>query len=119
MTADQVICAKNDDFHRLSNWDLSTDTQLKIFISHGDDLDNMVLGMSHILADGRGFLQYLYLLSAFYNEEKIDRRLRNHRDIKIVLKSAPFFLPKGYKVKSKAVCTNHNGNKKRIAELGR
>lgn len=112
LTVDDVICVKNDDVYRDSKWDLSADTQLKIFISHRDHLDHMIIGMSHILADGRGFLQYLYLLSAIYNDEKKDIRFKNHRDIKIVMKHAPFFLPKGPRMKNKTVCANHNGNKK-------
>lgn len=66
LTVNDVICVKNDDVYRDSKWDLSVDTQLKIFISHRNHLEHLVIGMSHILADGRGFLQYLYLLSAIY-----------------------------------------------------
>ena len=33
---------------------------------NGDE-NEITIGMSHILTDGEGFLQYLYLLASLYN----------------------------------------------------
>ncbi|MDO4313294.1 MAG: hypothetical protein Q4C52_09425, partial [Eubacteriales bacterium] len=67
LTAEQVICGEHDAFSVQAEWDLSVDTQLKISILPEEDAEQLVIGMSHVLADGKGFLQYLYLLSAIYN----------------------------------------------------
>lgn len=45
--------------------DLQCSTQLIIFYTEGKK--EAVVGMSHILCDGYGFLQYLYLLTDLYN----------------------------------------------------
>ena len=46
----------------------------------------LVIGMSHLLADGSGFLQYLYLLCHLYNGRKLPYTLKNRRDIAYLLK---------------------------------
>lgn len=61
-------------------WDLSHRPQLQICISRQKQQDVVVVGMSHILTDGEGFLQYLYLLAALYNEESPDFPLGNCRE---------------------------------------
>ena len=43
--------------------------------------------MSHILADGKGFLQYLYLLAGIYNGGQRDKPLHNARDLSPLLKN--------------------------------
>ena len=48
-------------------WDLSRKPQLQISIHRTGQRDTVIVGISHILADGNGFLQYLYLLSSLYN----------------------------------------------------
>lgn len=67
-------------------WDLSKDTQLKIFVRKESKIDVVTIGMSHILTDGAGFLQYLYLLAALYNGQQIKDNLKNNRNISYILK---------------------------------
>lgn len=75
-------CHKPDEGWR---WDLSTGPQLKIGIIHKAGKNSVLIGMSHILSDGTGFLQYLYLLAALYNGDPVPRELVNVRDIALIL----------------------------------
>lgn len=95
LTADQVICKGKDASDVRLDWDLSSDVQLKIWILAENNAENLVIGMSHIVTDGSGFLQYLYLLCAIYNGEKPDAEAKNNRDIKMVFRDMPFFLSPG------------------------
>lgn len=86
-TADNVIMlddSKNNKSGYLK-WDLSCDTQLKIKYSAKNGHSFMIIGISHILSDGRGFLQYLYLLSDLYNQKPISMHLHNSRNVKEIL----------------------------------
>lgn len=67
-------------------WDLSHRPQLQISICRQEKRDIIVFGMSHILTDAEGFLQYLYLLAALYNGQTFNLPLHNHRDITPILK---------------------------------
>lgn len=67
-------------------WDLSHKPQLQISICRQDTGDIILFGMSHILTDANGFLQYLYLLSALYNRQTFNLPLHNHREIAPILK---------------------------------
>lgn len=67
-------------------WNLENDTQLKIFYS--EDGRNVIIGISHILCDGNGFLQYLYMLSDFYNDRIIKQDVKNIREITPLMKDA-------------------------------
>ncbi len=66
-TVNDVFFTGNDEEGFISAWDLSTDTQLKIFMMQDNNIWNLTIGMSHVLTDGVGFLQYLYLLASIYN----------------------------------------------------
>lgn len=88
-TADRVICTGAHTDEDIFDWDLSSDVQMKIWIRRGKDSENLVIGMSHIVTDGNGFLQYLYLLCAIYNGEEPGADLKNERDIKAALEKAP------------------------------
>lgn len=68
-------------------WDLSTKPQLQININRQEKQDIVIIGMSHILTDGVGFLQFLYLLSFFYNEPCADFPYDNHRAIAPLLEN--------------------------------
>lgn len=68
-------------------WDLSRKPQLQINIRRQERQDIVTVGMSHILTDGKGFLQYLYLLAALYNGQSCDLPLRNHRELSLALKN--------------------------------
>lgn len=62
-------------------WDLSAKPQLQINIDRQEKQDMITIGMSHILTDGGGFLQFLYLLSFLYNEPYADFPYSNQREI--------------------------------------
>jgi len=82
-TVEQVI--NNGD---MKNWDLSIDPQIKISIISHFDHDQVIIGMSHILCDGNGFIQYLYLLSKLYNGKEKEKK-HNVRNIKQALQKIP------------------------------
>lgn len=63
-------------------WDLSSQPQLKIIVLRGGKI---IFCMSHILSDGAGFLQYIYLLTALYNGACPEEYLKNNRDISRLL----------------------------------
>jgi len=44
-------------------------TQLKIRVVHNEDSDSLIVGMSHVVTDGRGLIQYISLLAAAYDDE--------------------------------------------------
>lgn len=61
----KIIPAKN--CYEELIWDLYTGPQLKITVCHQGTGDRLQIAMSHILADGAGFQQYLVLLCKCYN----------------------------------------------------
>lgn len=67
-------------------WDLSEDTQLKIIVYPQNEGTHIVVGISHILCDGKGFLQYLYLLANLYNDRKVNESIKNQRAVSPYLK---------------------------------
>ena len=85
-TARQAVRLQKTDevFH--PQWDLSQNTQLQITIHPETGQDTITVGISHLLTDGAGFLQYLYLLAALYNG-KNPGNLINCRDITPLLKT--------------------------------
>lgn len=112
LTVEHIFCTANDPSGSFPDWDLATDAQLRIFVSEESDTEDITVGMSHILADGSGFLQYLYLLSAIYNEEPLDRDLKNCRDIKGILKQVPFFpLQRHSGIKKRQTCKHSQAAK--------
>lgn len=68
-------------------WDLSQCPQLRITIYREERKDTVLIGMSHILTDGNGFLQYLYLLASLYNGKSPAVHLQNKREIAPLLKN--------------------------------
>ncbi len=83
LTVDDTILLGNNLFW----WDLSKKPQLQINICRQERQDIIVIGISHILTDGEGFLQYLYLLSHLYNKQHSNLTLYNHRKLDLVLKN--------------------------------
>lgn len=67
-------------------WDLSEDTQLKIIVYPQNAGTHIVVGISHILCDGKGFLQYLYLLADLYNGREVNESIKNQRKVSPYLK---------------------------------
>lgn len=70
-------------------WDLGAGPQLKIGLRREAGGSSVLIGMSHILSDGAGFLQVLYLLAALYNGDCEPVSGENERDIGAVLRAAP------------------------------
>ena len=77
LTKDDVVLQEKT----LLDWDLSVKPQVQINISRQEKQDIVTIGMSHILTDGEGFLQFLYLLSLLYNEPYADFPYSNYRAI--------------------------------------
>ena len=67
-------------------WDLEHGTQVKIHVGHGPDTDSMVIGISHILSDGMGLMQYTSLIADAYNG--VLPQVRNHRSLAPILAAA-------------------------------
>lgn len=83
LTVDDTVFLRNN----LYFWDLSSRPQLQINICRQGEQDIVTFGMSHILTDAEGFLQYLYLLAMLYNERLFSLPLHNCRKIAPVLKT--------------------------------
>lgn len=107
-TVNDVFYTGNAEGDFISGWDLSADTQLKIFISQNNNSWNITIGMSHVLTDGAGFLQYLYLLSSIYNGITLPAGLLNVRDMDVLVNKIPFCIKKGQDyVWKKAICRDY------------
>lgn len=78
-TAEDVVIPDAAEWTPLLRPDLSRDPQLRILLT--PDRESVAVVMSHILTDGAGFLQYLYLLASLYNGERADGCLRNVREL--------------------------------------
>lgn len=66
-----------DDFD-FSTWDITKHPQLQIQIKHDSTFDEMRIGCSHILTDGNGAMQFLYLICKCYNQIPITIRNERH-----------------------------------------
>lgn len=73
--------------------DLSSHPQLQILITPKEGHHLVTVVMSHILADGEGFLQYLYLLAEIYNKRHLDQDIQNVRNISPLLENICVFAP--------------------------
>jgi len=80
-TASDVVQTGKEQFEQGWKWDFSKSTQLKLLVCDGE----FIAGISHILCDGEGFLQYLYLLASLYDGAKPDETICNRRDISLLL----------------------------------
>ena len=85
LTADGVILTGSHVFGWGWRWDLSTGPQLRIEITQEAGKSSVLIGISHILSDGAGFLQYLYLLAALYNGDPVPCELANVREVGPIL----------------------------------
>lgn len=73
--------------------DLSKRPQLQIILTPERNQEHAVFVMSHILADGKGFLQYLYLLAYLYNGGRLNQIQKNKRSIAPLLKNIHILSP--------------------------
>ena len=71
-----------------STWDITKHPQLQIQIKHTPAYDELRIGCSHIVSDGNGAMQFLYLLCDCYNRLPIT--VHNERN----LSSLPFIRSK-------------------------
>lgn len=92
-TVDDVVMEHVTEPTPLLRPDLSKHPQLKIVITPHQQYDQVIVVMSHILADGEGFLQYLYLLAAFYNDEQADGNRKNERNLTPFLENIRVLAP--------------------------
>lgn len=92
-TADDVVIPDMAVSLPLLQPDLSKHPQLRIIISSQLERNQVIAAMSHILADGDGFLQYLYLLASLYSGSQADKELKNERDIRFLLKNIQVLAP--------------------------
>ena len=92
-TADNVVRYATEDMASILRQDLDNHPQFQIFIISQENHELVIAVMSHILADGEGFLQYLYLLAALYNGKRLDKNVQNHRDISPLLKDIHVLAP--------------------------
>lgn len=67
-----------------SIWDLTSGPQIKINIYRDENKDLVQFCMSHILADGAGLLDYLYLLCNCYNNSQTTKAV-NKRNLPVSL----------------------------------
>jgi NRPS condensation-like uncharacterized protein len=81
-TADAAVLEDTNDFGCGWRWDLFSGTQFKISVSHHAKGDGLFFAFSHILGDGIGFKQYLYLLADIYNSGTLPAQTKNKRDIR-------------------------------------
>lgn len=86
-TVDDTVIINQPDLLKIPQWDLGQRPQLQIVICGEGRKDTIIIGMSHILTDGEGFLQYLYLLASIYNGEVPGTHLQNKRKIAPILKN--------------------------------
>lgn len=92
-TADKVVRYAAEDMASILRQDLDSHPQFQIFIISQENHELVIAVMSHILADGEGFLQYLYLLAALYNGKRLNKNIQNHRDISPLLKDIHALAP--------------------------
>lgn len=92
-TADDVVRCNAEQSVSLLRYDLESHPQLQILITQKEKLDHVIVVMSHILADGDGFLQYFYLLAAIYNGRRLDKDIQNLRDISYLLEDIHVLAP--------------------------
>lgn len=74
-----TIVTQNQDFSEdeARHLDFLKEPQLKIIVSG----NKVVVFISHILTDGAGAKQFLYLLAACYNQRQLPPGVENHTDI--------------------------------------
>lgn len=87
ISADKVLATGPVDASKAYFADLSQNPQLQVIRSANEQKNVAIFVISHILTDGMGFLQYLYLLASLYNGEQPNPALQNFRAITPILKN--------------------------------
>lgn len=86
-TPDDAVRCDMRKTEALPQQDLTSHPQLQIFVVPKEEHTLVIAAMSHILTDGQGFLQYLYLLAALYNGGRLDQDIKNVRDVSPLLEN--------------------------------
>lgn len=68
--------------------DLDEAPQLRVFVCRRSGCTDLLVVLSHVLSDGAGFLQCLYLLARAYNTGFLDPGLSNCRDVGFLFEGA-------------------------------
>ena len=92
-TADDVVQYATECMVFILPQNLDSHPQFRMIIIPQGDRELVIAVMSHVLADGAGFLQYLYLLAAFYNGNQPERKIQNQRDVSFLLKGIRVLTP--------------------------
>lgn len=78
-SVDDILFENIDPDKDIANWDLFKDPQLRIYLNKSKNYQ-VTIFLSHILTDGAGAKQFLYLLSQAYNTGDLSN-VTNHNDI--------------------------------------
>lgn len=74
-----ILFTGQDPDNAIEQWDLFSDPQLRIFLNKITTGYKITIYLSHILTDGAGGKQFLYLLAKAYNTGELTEK--NHQDI--------------------------------------
>lgn len=74
-----ILFTDQDPDNAIGQWNLFSDPQLRIFLNKVTNGYRITIYLSHILTDGTGGKQFLYLLAKAYNTGKIAEK--NNQDI--------------------------------------
>ena len=85
MTADDAVIVCDDEIGDKVLHDLEEAPQLRVFVRLRPDDSYLLVVMSHVLADGAGLLQCLYLLARAYSVGALGVSLTNQRDVGFLL----------------------------------
>lgn len=77
---DQVVFTVLDPDKASADWDLFHDPQMRVYLNTKKAGTEVTIFLSHILTDGAGAKQLLYLLAGAYNGESLDN-VHNHQGI--------------------------------------
>lgn len=93
MTSDDAVIVCGDEIGDKVLRDLEEAPQLRVFVHLRPDGSDLLVVMSHVLADGAGLLQCLHLLARAYSVGTLDSSLTNQRDVGPLLSGAKVSRP--------------------------
>ncbi|MEG1732289.1 MAG: condensation domain-containing protein [Longicatena sp.] len=77
----KALIFEYDKVSPLPIFDVLHDPQIRLHVVHEDTYDSLHIGMSHIVCDGSGFKQLLYMLCDFYNDPNHIVKEKNIHDM--------------------------------------
>jgi NRPS condensation-like uncharacterized protein len=101
--AEQILVEIDQDINPDAiKWNLFKEPQLKVYYCHLTEGDCLYLYLSHILSDGAGFKQLVYLLADCYNRsDAAIKDVRNNQNVNEIMKAI------GTTAKKSPVRTDH------------